>query len=66
MTVNDLFEQLVDVLADGEVAAALTQPLTLGLVWADLAALAGEELSAYVRMMVADLLGERVEPVAAD
>ena len=66
MGVNDLFEQLVDEMADGEVPSTLTQPLTLGLVWADIARLASEELPPYVQLMVQDLLGERVEPAAAD
>ena len=64
MSVNDAMERLVDELADGDVPSALTQPLTLGLVWADLCRLAGEELPLAVRLMVDEFLGAIVEPAA--
>ena len=54
MSVNDLLEQLVDELADGEVTAALGQPFTLGALWADLCRLAGEALPLEVRLLIED------------
>jgi hypothetical protein len=43
VTLNDLLQRLCDELADGDVPDPVHTPLTLGLVWADLARLAGEE-----------------------
>ena len=58
MSVNDLLEQLVDELADGEVTAALGQPFTLGVLWADLCRLAGEELPLEVRLLIGDAVAD--------
>ncbi len=48
MTINEAMRALCDELAAGDVPAPLHQPLTLGLVWADLCRLVGEEPPADV------------------
>jgi hypothetical protein len=58
MPINDLLAAFVAELEAEGIPAPLGQPLTLGLVWADLCRLAGEEPPPAV----AALLGE---PVAA-
>ena len=54
MSVNDLLEQLVDELADGEVTAALGESFTRGFIWADLCRLAGEAPPLLVRLLIGD------------
>ena len=59
MTVNEALRRLADELST-DIPDLLTAPLTFGLVWLDLARLAGEEPPADV---VAAALGEMVELV---
>jgi len=53
MRLNALLRALVDELAADGVPDPLAQPLTLALVWADLARLAGEPLPPEVAAMIA-------------
>lgn len=52
-TINDTLRALVAEMAAGDVPDPLAQPLTLALVWADLARLAGEPLPPEVAAMIA-------------
>ncbi len=61
MSVNRLLAALIAELAEGDVPAPLTQPLTLAAVWCDLARLAGEEPPAHVAAAVLDA---RIAPAA--
>ncbi len=47
-TLNELMTELVDELAASDVPDALSQPITLAALWADLARLAGEPLPRWV------------------
>ena len=51
-TINALLAALVDELAEGGVPSPLAQPLTLGLVWADLCRLAGEDVPLAVLRLI--------------
>ena len=51
MTINEALRQLCDELS-ADIPDVLTQPLTFGLVWYDLARLAGEEPPADVAALV--------------
>lgn len=53
MRINALLRALVDELAADEMPDPLAQPLTLALVWADLARLAGEPLPPEVAAIIA-------------
>lgn len=53
MRINTLLRVLIDELAADGVPDPLAQPLTLALVWADLARLAGEPLPPEVAAMIA-------------
>lgn len=53
MMINDAMRALIDEMAAGDVPDPLAQPLTLALVWADLARLAGEPLPPEVAAVIA-------------
>ncbi len=63
MTINEAMIALVAELADGEVPAPLSTRFTLANIWADLARLAGEELSADALAVVGRALDATIEPV---
>lgn len=63
MTINALMRALIAEMEDGDVPAPLRQPLTLALVWADLARLAGEDAPAEV---IAVVDGPAIVAVQAD
>ncbi len=64
MSINEALEQFCRDLAAGGVPHPLDQPVTLGLLWFDLCALAGEEPPADVAALVDVPLD--VAAVAAD
>ena len=53
-TLNELMTTLVDELAEHDVPDALSQPITLAALWADLARLAGEPLPRWVALALDD------------
>ncbi len=64
MTINEALEAFCAELAAGGVPHPLDQPVTLGLLWFDLATIAGEEPPAAVVQLVDQPLD--VTAVAAD
>jgi len=63
MTINALMATLVAELAADEIPQPLAQRFTLAAIWADLARLAGEELSAEALAVVGRALDVTYEPV---
>jgi len=63
MTLNDLMIALVAELADGGVPDPLRQRFSLGLVWSDLARIAGEALPADASAVVGRALDVTYAPV---
>ena len=62
MSVNELMTALIDELAAGDVPDALAQPLTLAVVWDDLARLNGEAVPRWVALALGDV-GRAARPL---
>lgn len=61
--INQMMAALVAELAADEIPQPLSQRFSLAAIWQDLARLAGEELPADARAVVARALDATIEPV---